>query len=138
MTRLLPIILAMGAAACSGGDPAENDLGCEGNPSLIGQCHPVQGTLNLSADAAYVLWPDDADRGPIKVGPAPNSVRDWPANVSRALMESEGEVGFVMAWVHGTFAVCPIPSQTPNDPENPYGCIERAEDLRVGTEIRRK
>jgi hypothetical protein len=134
MSRHAPLILVLGAVACAPAAPVPR---CKGNPGLVGQCYAVQGTLNPSADAAYVLWPDDTDRRAIKVRPAPNSDRDWPANVDRALMESEEEIGFAMRWVHGSFAVCPTPSGTPDDPENPFGCIEAADNLTAGTEIRR-
>ena len=125
----------MGTATSAAPQP---DLGCKGNPSLIGQCYTIRGMLNLSADRAFVLWPDDAGRRPVVVRAAPNSNRDWPTNLVRAMTNAAKERGFVKASVHGVFQVCPIPSIFPDRPEEPYGCIQSADHLTTDTTWRRK
>lgn len=96
------------------------DLHCKGSPRLIGKCYSVRGEVSLSADRGFVLGRDDTGRALVVQG-------DWPDNLNIAMGEAQRRTGFVSAWVHGTYEVCPI---QPEEPENEYVCIQSATGLR--------
>jgi hypothetical protein len=127
MSLLGAALSCFGSTAFAASPP---DLECKSNPNLVGPCYQVQGVLNFSADSAFVLWRDKYVRPGIVVRAAPNSDHVWPANVHRAMDRALKQNGLNRAALHGTFQVCPIPSQSPNAPDrDPWGCIQAAYHL---------
>jgi hypothetical protein len=123
-------------SAATSASPA--DFGCKGNPSVTGKCYLIQGQINLSADSGFVLWRDDGQGRPIKIRAAPNSDREWPSSLDRAMTRAWNETGSVTAPVRGIFEVCPIPVSFTHGLEEPYGCIQSVDHLATETPRTRK
>ena len=119
------VICALGQSATAAVTPHP---GCKHNPAVIGRCYWLHGTMSISADSATVLGADGTHQA-VAVRYGPNSKWDGPANLNAAWEKAQRDTGFVSAWVHGTFEVCPIPSDAPDRPWQKFVCIESATDL---------
>ena len=104
---------------------------------MIGPCYWVTGIISLSADRGFILGRDDK-RPALVIGRGPNSAGYWPQNLERAVSHAQKQTGFLSAWVHGTYEVCPVPQDAPG---LAYVCVESATRLapeNVGDRERRK
>ena len=121
---LVSVLLAS-VAALVPAEAAGGASGCKGNPGLVGRCYWVRGTVSLSADRGIVIGRDD-HRPALVIGNAPGTQRDMPTSMYKALDRAHRDTGFISAWVHGDFEVCPIP---PDVPELDYACVNSAAHL---------
>ncbi len=126
---LLAVTALTWADSASAGAAARLDLGCRGNPGLIGRCYCVRGTMNLSADSGLILTRDDTGRA-VVLWKAPNSRGRWPSNLTTTHLKAQRDTGFVSAWVHGDFEVCPVPTDRRDRPDLHFVCVEAATHLR--------
>ena len=107
------------------------DRGCKNNPALTGRCFTVRGNVVLTGDIGPAFDSDDSKTRLI-IRAAPNSARDMPENLE-TLMDKALDKR-VYAGVHGTYEVCPIPTEPSQFPPETsrYACINSASHMKVG------
>ena len=110
-------VVALSSSAIAGG------LVCKTSPIVSGKCVVRHGTLNISADAAEVLWLDKS-AGTIVIRAADGSSGDMPANLSKILARD------FQAEIIGDFEACPIPQQA-FPAGSRFGCINAASHIVV-------
>jgi hypothetical protein len=102
------------------------DLRCKGNAAISASCYTVRGTLNLSADAGYVLWLGNGMG--INIRPASDrNGKDMPQEVSKIFQSS------IYSEIVGNFEICPIPKQQFPIFATAFACVESISDMRVKT-----
>jgi hypothetical protein len=125
--RLHIAIVTLGiAAVCS--QTRAGDLGCKGNPHLIGRCYWVSATFGISADNADALWLDKSGRA-VPIRNAFGSERSEPDNLLKALGQAQRKAGSLNVEIHGQFEVCPIPAEPNRYDLKRYVCINAAQHL---------
>lgn len=100
---------------------------CKGAAAVTGPCYRTQGVVQLSGDRGTILAPDSG--GALILLSVPGSEAGWPDNLDRAMETARTETGSIVAGVHGTFEVCPLPSDNPDQPEQAFVCVESADLL---------
>jgi len=99
------------------------DIGCKSNSALLGQCYSVQGTITVDPGIGATFNRDDP-KSRLIIRPAHGSAITLPENVDHALRF------YHVISVHGTYEVCPIPSQSPFKHER-FVCVDSASNLSV-------
>src|SRR5580704_17302129 len=97
------------------------DLGCKANPALLGRCYLVQGKITVDPGIEAVFNRDDS-KSRLIIRPAPGSTKALPDNVQDAFRN------YRVVSVHGSYEVCPIPSQPPFESQR-FACVNSASDL---------
>ena len=111
--KCLAVVAMACATGLSAGAALSHGLDGKSHSPRPEPCYWLTGTLSLSGDNGFVIGRDRG--GSVIVGHAPNDA-GWPGDLQRNLEKAQADTGYVDAWVHGTFKVCPISSESPSHP----------------------
>lgn len=133
--RLITALACLACAACSAPEaeppaaPAARAEAsrCKGAAVVTGPCYRTTGVVQLSGDRGTILAPDTG--GALILLSVPGTQAGWPDTLDRAMEKAEADTGSIIAGVHGTFEVCPLPSDNPDRPEQAFVCVESADQL---------
>jgi hypothetical protein len=119
--RVLLVLLLLSGTAMAA------EVTCKRSPALTGQCRIVKGSLGLTSNIGVTLVAEDGTRIVIKAPPDSNA--DIALPVMQNWLYWQSKTGSMKTRIHGSFEVCPLPSEINTPGIKDFGCITKGSKI---------